>query len=123
MIRLTELVEVLLDKVDAREIAFNSAVELSYLSFDEQFAVVDCMAKYECKPSLSQVVRLKKLKQAGILTGAVINEVLSEPKESPVSETKITLHYRKFFPPEYSPKQIEAVIISLLTDWKARAAG
>jgi hypothetical protein len=62
------------------------------------------------------------MKQAGTLTGAAIGEALSEPKESPVSETKITLHYRKFFPPEYSPKRIEAVIIGLLTDWKARAA-
>jgi ParB family chromosome partitioning protein len=123
LIRLTELVEVLLDKVDARELAFNTAVELTYLTYDEQFIVADAMAKYEVNPSLSQAVRFKKMKQAGMLTGAVIDEVLSEPKESPVSETKITLHYRKFFPPEYSPKQIEAVIISLLTDWKARAAG
>jgi ParB family chromosome partitioning protein len=123
IIRLTELVETLLDKVDARELAFNTAVELTYLTYDEQFIVADAMAKYEVNPSLSQAVRFKKMKQAGTLTGAVIDEVLSEPKESPVSETKITLHYRKFFPPEYSPKQIEAVIINLLTDWKARAAG
>jgi ParB family chromosome partitioning protein len=123
LIRLTELVEVLLDKVDARELAWGTAVELTYLTYDEQFTVADAMAKYEVKPSLSQAVRFKKMKQAGTLTDAVINEVLSEPKESPVSETKITLHYRKFFPPEYSPKQIEAVIIDLLTDWKARAAG
>lgn len=122
LIRLTELVDVLLNKVDARELAFNTAVELTYLTYDEQFIVADAMAKYEVNPSLSQAVRFKKMNRAGTLTGAVIGEVLSEPKESPVSETKITLHYRKFFPPEYSPKQIEAVIISLLTDWKARAA-
>lgn len=121
-IRLTELVETLLDKVDAHELAFNTAVELTHLTYDEQFIVADAMAKYEVKPSLSQAVRLKKLKQDGKLTPLLIDEVLAEPKESPVSETKITLHYRKFFPPEYSPKQIEAVIISLLSDWKARVA-
>jgi ParB family chromosome partitioning protein len=118
IIRLTELVEVLLDKVDAREFAFNTAVELTYLEYKEQFIVADVMAKQEVKPSLSQAVRLKKMKQAGTLTHDVIIEVLSESKESPVSETKISLRYRKFFPPEYSPKQIEAVIIELLGNWR-----
>jgi ParB family chromosome partitioning protein len=76
------------------------------------------MERQGVKPSLSQAVRLKKMKQAGALTETAIGEVLSEAKESPISETKITLRYRKFFPPEYSPKQIEAIIIELLTDWK-----
>jgi ParB family chromosome partitioning protein len=118
LIRLTELVEKLLDKVDARELAFNTAVELSYLSYDEQQDVNDAMESNQVKPSLSQAVRLKKMKQAGMLTVDSISEVLSEAKESPVSEEKITLHYRKFFPPDYSPKQVEAVILSLLRDWR-----
>ncbi|GHV32877.1 hypothetical protein FACS18949_05270 [Clostridia bacterium] len=118
LIRLTELVEVLLDKVDSREIAFNPAVELSHLSYDEQFAVVNAMGNYDVKPSLSQAVRLKKLKQDGKLTPELIDEVLSEKKESPASGTKITLHYRKYFPPEYSPKQVEEVIVSLLKEWR-----
>jgi ParB family chromosome partitioning protein len=118
IIRLTELIETLLDKVDARDLAFNTAVELTYLAYDEQRVVADIMAKYDVKPSLSQAVRFKKMKQTGTLTDAIIDEVLSEPKEAAVSETKITLHYRKFFPPEYSPKQIEAVIIELLQDWR-----
>jgi len=118
IIRLTELVEVLLDKVDARDLAFNTAVELTYLEYKEQFTVADAMAKNDVKPSLSQAVRFKKMKQAGTLTHEIIYEVLSEPKEAAVSETKITLHYRKFFPPEYSPKQIEAVIIDLLRTWQ-----
>jgi ParB family chromosome partitioning protein len=118
LIRLTELVEVLLDKVDAREIAFNPAVELSYLSYDEQFAVVNAMAQRDVKPSLSQAVRFKKLKQDGKLTPELIEQVLAEEKHSPTSEAKITLHYRKFFPPEYSPKQVEEVIIGLLKDWR-----
>jgi len=76
------------------------------------------MAKYGVKPSLSQAVRFKKMKQAGTFTDAVIDEVLSEAKESPLAETKITFHYRKYFPPEYSPKQVEAVIIELLRSWQ-----
>lgn len=118
IIRLTELIESLLDKVDVHDLAFNTAVELTYLTYDEQRTVADIMTKYDVKPSLSQAVRLKKMKQAGTLTDAVIDEVLSESKESPVSESKITLRYRKFFPPEYSPKQIEAVIIDLLQTWR-----
>jgi ParB family chromosome partitioning protein len=118
IIRLTELVDTLLDKVDARELAFNTAVELTYLTYDEQFIVADAMARYGVKPSLSQAVRLKKMKQAETLTDVAIDKVLSEEKESPVSEAKITLHYRKYFPPEYSPKQVEEVIIALLKDWR-----
>lgn len=82
IIRLTELIETLLDKVDTRELAFNTAVELTYLNYDEQHVVVKVMTKYEVKPSLSQAVRFKKMKQAGMLTDAVIEEVLSEPKEA-----------------------------------------
>jgi len=122
IIRLTELVDDLLDKVDNRGLAFSPAVELSYLSYDEQRIVLECMEKHGVKPSLSQAVRFKKMKQAGTLTADVINEVLSEIKESPISEEKITLHYRKFFPPDYSPKQIEAVIVGLLREWKAAQA-
>jgi ParB family chromosome partitioning protein len=118
--RLTELVVDLLDKVDTRKIAFNAAVELSYLSQHEQAVVVDCMAQYDCKPSLSQAVRLKKLKQDGTLTDAIIGGVLAETKDSPVAEPTMRLRYRKYFPPEYSPKQVETVIIGLLKEWKAR---
>lgn len=118
LIRLTELVPVLLDIVDSRKIAFNAAVELSYLSRSEQAVLVDCMSKYDCRPSLSQAVRLKKLKQADTLTDAIIDDVLSEKKASPVAEPTMRLRYRKYFPPDYSPKQIETVIIGLLRDWK-----
>jgi ParB family chromosome partitioning protein len=118
LIRLTELVEALLDRVDAHDLAFNTAVELTYLTYDEQSTVADAMTQHDVKPSLSQAVRFKKMKQAGTLTNDVIYEVLSEPKEAAVSDAKITLHYRKFFPPEYSPKQIESVIIGLLQAWR-----
>jgi ParB family chromosome partitioning protein len=123
LLRLTELVEKLLDKVDSRELAFNPAVELSYLSFDEQHIVADCMTRHEIKPSLSQAVRLKKMKQAGTLTAEVIDKVLSEEKKPETASPTSSAHYRKFFPPEYSPKQIEAVIVGLLRDWRAAQTG
>jgi ParB family chromosome partitioning protein len=122
-IRLTELIVALLDKVDAKKLAFNPAVELSYLSIPEQTAVADAMARHEVKPSLSQAVRLKKLKQDGALTAETIDKLLSEDKKPPKDEPPGSLRFRRFFPPEYSPKQMETVIINLLTDWKARAAG
>jgi ParB family chromosome partitioning protein len=119
LLRLCELTEILLNKVDARELAFNPAVELSYLSFGEQRAVSDAMEKYGVKPSLSQSVRFKKMKQAGTLTAEVIDAVLSEEKKPSNKMPSGGTHYRKFFPPEYSPKQIEAVIVGLLRDWRA----
>jgi ParB family chromosome partitioning protein len=122
-IRLTELVETLLDKVDARGLALTTAVELSHLSFDEQHAVAECMGKYEMKPSLSQAVRLKKLKQAGTLTEKAIDSLLAEEKKSPKGEPAGVVKFRKFFPPEYSKKQIEGVIFGLLKDWQTARSG
>ncbi|MDL2287927.1 ParB/RepB/Spo0J family partition protein [Oscillospiraceae bacterium OttesenSCG-928-F05] len=122
LIRLTELVIGLLDKVDARQLAFNPAVELSYLSQKEQSAVLDAMAKYEVKPSLSQSVRLKRLKQDGELTNAVIDKILAETKKPPKATATDTAPFRKYFPPDYSEKQMNAVIIELLAKWKAGVA-
>jgi len=123
LVRLTELVPDLLDKVDAKKLAFNPAVELSYLSRSEQALVVDAMAKYEVKPSLSQAVRLKKMKQDGELTLDAIDKMLSEIKKPPKSEAPGASWYRKYFPSDYSPKQMESVIINLLSEWKERVAG
>jgi ParB family chromosome partitioning protein len=75
-------------------LAFNPAVELSYLSFDEQRAVSDCMEKYVIKPSLSQAVRFKRMKQAGTLTLAVIDSVLAEEKKPPRTTPTSGAHYR-----------------------------
>jgi ParB family chromosome partitioning protein len=122
LIRLTELIADLLDKVDARKLAFNPAVELSHLSIPEQTAVAECMAKYEVKPSLSQAVRLKKMKQAGTLTLDAIEKILAEEKKPPQGEPTDSMRFRKYFPPEYSKKQIETVIFGLLKEWKARTA-
>jgi ParB family chromosome partitioning protein len=126
-IRLTELVADLIDRVDAKQLAFNPAVELSYLTQIEQGAVVAAMVKYDVKPSLSQAVKLKKMKQGGTLTVDVIDSTLAEEKSNagtprtPAPQDKeaaTIVKFRSFFPDGYSPKQIETVIIGLLRDWK-----
>ena len=122
LVRLTELVLVLLDKVDTKLLAFNPAVELSYLSQVDQSAVAAAMEKYEIKPSLSQAVRLKKMKQAGTLTSDKIDRLLSETKKPPKGESSNSMRFRKYFPPDYSQEQIDDVIIRLLKSWKARTA-
>jgi ParB family chromosome partitioning protein len=122
LVRLTELIIALLDKVDAKQLAFNPAVELSYLSQSEQTAVATAMDTYEIKPSLSQAVRLKKMKKDGALTSDSIDRILSETKKPPKGEATGPMRFSSYFPPEYSQKQMDAVIIELLTAWKARAA-
>jgi len=122
IIRLTELIVALADKVDANQLAFNPAVELSYLTQKEQTAVAEAMAVQGVKPSLSQAVRLKKLKQDGKLTTEDISKMLSEEKKPPKNKPTGDARYRRFFPPDYSPKQIDAVIVELLTEWKTREA-
>jgi len=122
VIRLTDLIVTLADKVDARKLAFNPAVELSYLSITEQTAVEEAMAAQDVKPSLSQAVRLKKLKQAGKLTLDEIDVIMSESKKPPKGEPTGSMRFRKYFPPDFSQKQMDKVIIELLTDWKARSA-
>jgi len=119
IIRLTELIDTLSGKVDTNQLAFNPAVELSYLSVKEQTEVVEAMTRHEIKPSLSQAVRLKKLKQDGKLTLDMIDKILSEVKKPPSDETTITTKYHKYFPPGFSQKQIDQVIVKLLKSWKA----
>ena len=120
IMRLTELVIALLDRVDTKKLAFNPAVELSTLSQVEQTAVADAMDEYGVKPSLSQAVRLRDMKKAGTLTLTQIDKILSEAKKPPKDKPASSLRFRKYFPPEYSQKQMDAVIV-LLTDWKAKA--
>jgi ParB family chromosome partitioning protein len=120
-IRLTELVEKLLDKVDARQLAFTPAVKLSYLSYDEQHIVAEYMAQYEIKPSLSQAVRMKKLKQDGKLTEKAIDEVLSAEKKPPREDTSLS-RFKRYFPADYTPKQMTGVIDRLLREWQAAQA-
>jgi len=118
LIRLTELVIALLDKVDAKQLAFNPAVELSYLSQIEQSAVAASMDKYEVKPSLSQAQLLKKMNQDGKLTLNEIDRILSEEKKPPKDKVGATMRFRKYFPPDYTAKQMETIIVKLLKDWR-----
>ena len=123
LIRLTYLVIALLDRVDAKKLAFNPAVELSYLSQKEQGAVATAMDKYDVKSSLSQAQRLKKMHYAGDSTAKAIDAILAEVKKPPRSEPVGAMRFREYFPPGYSQKQMDEVIVKLLTKWKERAAG
>jgi ParB family chromosome partitioning protein len=117
-IRLTELVPDLLDMVDAKKIAFNPAVELSYLKPHEQVQLMEAMDMEQATPSLSQAQRLKKFSQEGKLTFDVMTAIMSEEKKSDLE--KVTLSgdkLKKYFPKSYTPQQMEETIIKLLESW------
>ena len=122
LVRLTELIVTLLDKVDAKQLSFNPAVELSYLTQVEQSAVASAMDEYGTKPSLSQAGRLKKMSKDRTLTPETIDKILAEAKKPPKGEPASSMRFRKYFPPDYSQKQMDEVIVRLLTSWKARTA-
>ena len=120
-IRLTNLIPALLDMVDNKKIAFNPAVELSYLTQEEQGNLVDTMESEQATPSLSQAQRLKKFSQAGKLTEESMLAIMSEEKKPEIS--KITLGtdtLRKYFPTNWTPKQMEDQILKLLNNWYQR---
>jgi len=118
LIRLTELIVSLLDLVDSKKIAFNPAVELSYLNIKEQTAVFNAMEKHETKPSLSQAQRLKKLSQANKLSEDDIDKIIAEIKKPPTIKLTGADKYRNYFPDNYSDKQMDKVIITLLRNWQ-----
>ena len=121
LIRLTELVVDLLDMVDSKKIAFNPAVELSYLSQVEQNAVISAMENHGIKPSHSQAVQLKKLKMDGSLKLDMIDEILSKVKKPLQDENdKEISHFRKYFPKDYTARQMNAVISELLQEWQSK---
>ena len=116
-IRLTYLIPDILEMVDNKNIAFNAAVEISYLSEREQELLHDNMEVNECSPSLSQAKRLKKYSQEGKLTEDVIDAIMTEEKET---DTKLVLKgdtIKKYFPKEYTPMQMQQVITKLLENW------
>lgn len=118
-IRLTELISELLDMVDERKLAFNPAVEVSYLKRDEQRMLLEAMDAEQTTPSLSQAQRLKKFSQEGRLTEDAMSAIMSEEKKSDMD--KVTLRsdtLRKYFPKSYTPKQMEQTIIKLLDVWQ-----
>ena len=114
-IRLTELIPEILRMVDAGRIALTPAVELSYLTGQEQQDLLETMESEDCTPSLSQAVQLKKLSQSGELTMDKIFEILREPKAN--QQEKISFRVedlRKFFPKSYSVARIQERILKLL---------
>ena len=120
-IRLTNLVPELLDMVDEKKIAFNPAVELSYLDESQQRDFLEAMEDTQNAPSLSQAQRLKKLAQEGHFSYDVAFAVMGEEKKDELDKVVIkndTL--RKYFPRSYTPKQMEDTIIKLLDQWQRK---
>ena len=120
-IRLTELIPELLDMVDEKKIAFNPAVELSYLAKEEQKDFLEAMDYAQATPSLSQAQRIKKLSQDGECTLDAMCEVMNEIKKGELE--KVTLKsdvLRKYFPKSYTNKQMEEKIIQLLEQWQKK---
>ena len=120
-IRLTNLVSELLDMVDEKKIAFNPAVELSYLDEAQQRDFLEAMNDTQNAPSLSQAQRLKKLAQEGHFSYDVAFAVMGEEKKDELDKVVIkndTL--RKYFPRSYTPKQMEDTIIKLLDQWQRK---
>ena len=120
-IRLTNLVPELLDMVDEKKIAFNPAVELSYLDKSQQRDFLEAMNDTQNAPSLSQAQRLKKLAQEGHFSYDVAFAVMGEEKKDELDKVVIkndTL--RKYFPRSYTPKQMEDTIIKLLEQWQRK---
>ena len=120
-IRLTELIPELLDMVDQKQIAFNPAVELSFLNVEEQKQLLEAMDYAQATPSLSQAQRLKKYSQEGKCTLEVMCTVMDEEKKTDLDRVIIKQDVlRKFFPKSYTPKQMEDTIIRLLEQWQRK---
>ena len=120
-IRLTELIPRILSMVDAGKIALTPAVELSYLTQQEQQDLLETMESEDCTPSLSQAVQMKKLSQAGDLNMDKIFEILREPKAN--QQEKISFRVedlRKYFPKSYSAARIQETILKLLSDYQRK---
>ena len=120
-IRLTALIPELLDMVDQKQLAFNPAVELSYLSQPEQRELLDAMDYAQSTPSLSQAQRLKKLSQEGTLDLGTMRTIMSEIKKPELGNVTLKdATLRKYFPRSYTPRQMQETIIKLLEQWQKR---
>lgn len=118
-IRLTNLIPEILDMVDEKKIAFNPAVELSYLKPSKQKEFLEAMDYAQASPSLSQAQRLKKLSQEGGCTLDAMCEVMNEIKKDELDHVTIKNEVlRKYFPKSYTPKQMQDTIIRLLEKWQ-----
>lgn len=118
-IRLTFLLTELLQMVDDKKLPFNTAVELSYLTEEEQRMLLELMKELDSVPSLEQAVRLKKYSQEGKLGRDVMDAILTEERPVPVQVTLKSEKLRQYFPASYTQKQMQEVIFSLLETWKA----
>lgn len=120
-IRLTYLIPELLSMVDENKIAFNPAVEISYLDKSEQRVLLDAMEQNYCTPSHAQAIRLKKLSQEGMLSDQTIYETLAEQKPNQQEQYKFKREeIRKYFPKSYTDKQVYDTVIKLLEQWQRK---
>ena len=117
-IRLTHLIPEILSMVDEKKIAFNPAVELSYLKKEEQTDLLEAMDMEQATPSLSQAQRLKKFSNEGKLPINVMSAIMSEEKKGDLDKVTLTGDtLKKYFPKSYTPKQMQDTIIKLLEGW------
>ncbi len=120
-IRLTNLIPELLELVDQKQISFNPAVELSYLTPTEQQWVIDAMDYTQAAPSLSQAQRLKKLSQEGACTEKAMRDILGEVKKGDLERVAFkSEQLRQYFPRSYSTRQMQDTIIKRLDQWKKK---
>ncbi len=119
-IRLTELLPELLQMVDDKKLSFNPAVELSYLTREQQGELMGIMGELQAVPSLEQAKRLKKYSQEGKLDRNVMDAILTEERPTPVQVTLKNDRLKQYFPQTYTTKQMEEVIFSLLETWKTQ---
>lgn len=120
-IRLTNLIPELLSMVDENKIAFNPAVEISYLDQSEQRVLLNAMELNDCTPSHAQTIRLKKLSQEGVLQDRTIYDILAEQKPNQQEQYKFKREdIRKYFPKSYTDKQVCDTVIKLLEQWQRR---
>ena len=120
-VRLTNLIPDILDMVDNKRIALNPAVELSYLTPTEQEMLVVTMDSEQATPSLSQAQRLKRFSQDGKLTEESMLAIMSEEKKQDVDRVTLTRDtLKKYFPRDYTPRQMEDTILMLLQGWSKR---
>jgi ParB family chromosome partitioning protein len=117
-IRLTHLIPEILSMVDEKKIAFNPAVELSFLKDKEQIDLLEAMDMEQATPSLSQAQRLKKFSNEGKLSLEVMSAIMSEEKKGDLDKVTLTGDkLKKYFPKSYTPRQMEETIIKLLEGW------
>ena len=120
-VRLTNLVPELLDMVDEKKISFNPAVELSYLDEKQQQEFLEAMDASQNAPSLSQAIRIKKLAQQGEFDYDAVYDIMNEEKKSELDTVTIKNEtLRKYFPRNYTPRQMENIIIKLLDQWQLK---